>query len=137
MHARRFRQPSTALGHSERFKPEPLVLSVVRDTDAALLDLRSQRYYTLNEVGTRIWVLLSRGTEHAVIVELLAEEYDAPFEVIASDTRAIVDALVRARLVRPLDEDGSPTGRTTGRLRVPWVGGVWRMTVRGGRHGRG
>lgn len=137
MHARRFRQPSTALGMSERFKPEPLVLSVVRDTDAALLDLRSQRCYALNEVGTRIWVLLSRGTEHAVIVELLAEEYDAPFDVIASDTRAIVDELVRARLVRPMDGGGSPTRRTTGTLRVPWMGGVWRMTVRGGRHGRG
>jgi hypothetical protein len=109
----------------------------VRDTDAALLDLRSQRYFTLNEVGTRIWVLLSRGTEHAVIVELLAEEYDAPFDVIADDTRAILAALLRARLVRPVDEDGSPAERTTGRLRLPWMGGEWRLTVRGGRHGRG
>ena len=137
MHARKFSRPSTALGHSERFKPEPLVLSVVRDKDAALLDLRSQRYFTLNEVGTRIWVLLSKGTEHAVIVELLAEEYDAPFDVIASDTRAIVDALVRARLVRPLDVGGSPAGRKTDTLRVRWTGGPWRMSLRGGRHGRG
>ena len=137
MHARKFSRPSTALGHSERFKPEPLVLSVVRDKDAALLDLRSQRYFTLNEVGTRIWVLLSKGTEHAVIVELLAEEYDAPFDVIASDTRAIVDALVRARLVRPLDGGGSPAGRKADTLRVRWTGGPWRMSLRGGRHGRG
>lgn len=137
MHARKFRQPSTALGHSERFKPEPLVLSVVRDRNAALLDLRSQRCFTLNEVGTRIWVLLSKGTEHAVIVELLAEEYDAPFDVIADDTRAILAALSRARLVRPVHGGGSPPGRTTGRLRVPWMGGVWKMTVEGGLHGRG
>ena len=137
MHARNSSRPSTALGHSERFTPEQLVLSVVRDTDAALLDLRSQRYFTLNEVGTRIWELLSKGTEHAVIVELLAEEYDAPFDVIASDTRATVAALVKARLVRPMDEDGAPTGRPTDELRVPWVARAWRMTVRGGRHGRG
>ncbi|HEU6452592.1 MAG TPA: PqqD family protein [Gemmatimonadaceae bacterium] len=136
MHARKSSRPSTALGHSGRFKPEPLVLSVVRNRDATLLDLRSQRYFTLNEVGTRIWVLLSKGTEHAVIAELLAEEYDAPFDVIASDTSAIVDALVKARLVRPLDEDGSPAGRTTRRLRIPWLGGSWRISVRGGRHGR-
>ena len=130
MHARKSTRPSTALGHSGRFKPEPLVLSVVRDGDAALLDLRSQRYFTLNEVGTRIWVLLSKGTEHAVIAELLAEEYDAPFDVIARDTNAIVDALVKARLVRPLDEGGSPPGRTTGRLRIPWLSGRWRISVR-------
>ena len=137
MHARKFSRPSTALGHSERFKPETLVMSGGRDSDAALLDLRSQRYFTLNEVGTRIWVLLSEGTEHAVIVELLAEEYDAPFDVIAADTRAILTTLMRARLVRPMDGGGSPARRTTDRLRLPWVGGAWRMTVRGGRHGRG
>ena len=129
MHARKSSRPSTALGHSGRFKPEPLVLSVVRDRDAALLDLRSQRYFTLNEVGTRIWVLLSKGTEHAVIVELLAEEYDAPFDVIASDTGAIVDALVTARLVRPLDEGGSRAGYRTDRLRGPWISEAW-ATIR-------
>ena len=137
MHARKFSRPSTALGHSERFKPEPLVLSVVRDRDAALLDLRSQRCFTLNEVGTRIWVLLSRGTEQAVIAELLAEEYDAPFDVIVDDTQAILAALSRARLVRPVDAGGSPARRTAGRLRLPWIGGGWKMTVKGGRHGRG
>ncbi len=129
MHARKSHRPSTALGHSGRFKPEPLVLSVVRDRDAALLDLRSQRYFTLNEVGRRIWVLLSRGTEHAVIVELLAEEYDAPFEVIASDTSAIVDALVKARLVRAVDEGGSGAGYRTDRLRGPWISEAW-ATIR-------
>ncbi|HEU4585889.1 MAG TPA: PqqD family protein [Gemmatimonadaceae bacterium] len=136
MHARNSRRPSTALGHSERFKPEPLVLSVVHDTDSALLDLRSQRWFTLNEVGTRIWVLLSRGTEHAVIVELLAEEYDAPFDVIADDTRAILSALVSARLVQPIAGSGSPSGRATERLRAPWMCRVWRTTLMEGLHGR-
>jgi hypothetical protein len=129
MHARRFGPPSTALGHSERFKPETLVLSVVYDTHAALLDLRSERCFTLNEVGTRIWVLLSRGTEYAVIVELLAEEYDAPFDVIADDTSAIVDALVKARLVRPMGGDAPPAGYRTDRLRGPWINEVW-ATIR-------
>lgn len=137
MRARRFDPPSTALGHSERFKPELLVLSVVHDTETALLDLRSERYFTLNEVGTRIWTLLSKGTEHAVIVELLAEEYDAPFDVIAADTRAILAELVRARLVRPILEGDPPTARTTERLRAPWMDRVWRTAITGGRHGRG
>lgn len=121
MDAGRFRQRSTVLGHSERFKPEPLVLSVVQDTDTALLDLRCKRCYTLNEVATRIWVLLSSGTEYAVMVELLAEEYDAPLDVIAADTRAILKALMGARLVRPTGGDVPPAGYTSDRLRVPWI----------------
>ena len=48
-------------GSSERFTPEPHVVSVVQDTDTALLDVRSERYFTLNEVGTRIWELLAEG----------------------------------------------------------------------------
>jgi hypothetical protein len=134
MHAGRYRQPSTALGRSERFKPETLVMSIVRDTDAALLDLRSERCFTLNEVGARIWVLLSQGTECAVIAELLAEEYDAPLHVIAADTRATLAALVRARLARPIAGCDHPAGRPTDNLRGqcgpygPCVGGVWATT---------
>ncbi|HEY9515175.1 MAG TPA: PqqD family protein [Gemmatimonadaceae bacterium] len=87
-------------GSSERFTPEPHVVSVVQDTDTALLDVRSERYFTLNEVGTRIWELLAEGTEVAVIAELLAEEYDAPIDAIAADTRTLLTALEKARLVR-------------------------------------
>jgi hypothetical protein len=96
----KFRAPEVTLGHSDRFVPAPQVLSVVQDTDTALLDLRSERYFTLNEVGTRIWELLSEGTEFAVMVELLAEEYDAPIEVIEGDARHILAALLKSRLMR-------------------------------------
>lgn len=89
-----------SLGSPERFTPEPHVVSVVQHVDTALLDLRSERYFTLNEVGTRIWELLADGTEVAVIIELLAEEYDAPIQLIEADTQALLSALVKARLVR-------------------------------------
>lgn len=96
----KFRVPTVTLGNSDRYAPEAQVLSVVTDTNTALLDLHSERYFTLNEVGTRIWELLGEGTELAVIVELLTEEYEAPFEVIEADARAVIAALLKARLVR-------------------------------------
>jgi hypothetical protein len=96
----KFRTPEVTLGRSDRFVPAPQVLSVVQEEDTALLDLRSERYFTLNEVGTRIWELLGEGTEVAVIVELLAEEYEAPIEVIEADTYDVLEALLKARLVR-------------------------------------
>ena len=96
----KFRALEVRLGKSDRFVPAPQVLSVVQDTDTALLDLRSERYFTLNEVGTRIWELLGEGTEFAVMVELLAEEYDAPSEAIAADARTLLTRLERSGLVR-------------------------------------
>lgn len=92
----------TVLGSSERFVPESYVVSVVQDVDTALLDIRSERYFTLNEVGTRVWELLGEGTEIAVIAELLAEEYDAPFDTIEVDLHVLISALVNAGLVRPV-----------------------------------
>ncbi len=83
-----------------RLTPSPHVVSVVQDTDTALLDLRSERYFTLNEVGTRIWALLGEGTEVAMIIELLAEEYDAPIHAIEADTRTLLAAMHKAGLVR-------------------------------------
>jgi hypothetical protein len=92
--------PATS-GATERLAPAPQVVSVVQDTDTALLDLRSERYFTLNEVGTRIWALLGEGTEVAMIIELLAEEYDAPIGAIEEDTRALLAGMRKAGLVRP------------------------------------
>ena len=91
----------TAPGAPERLMPAPQVVSVIQDTDTALLDVRSERYFTLNEVGTRIWAWLAEGTEVSMIVELLAEEYDAPMSAIEADTRALLTALRKAGLVRP------------------------------------
>ena len=97
----KFQMPAS-LGQSNRYTPATQVLSVVQETDTALLDLRSEKYFTLNEVGTRIWELLGEGTEIAMIVELLAEEYDAPVEAIRTDTLALLAALHAAGLVRPI-----------------------------------
>jgi hypothetical protein len=84
----------------QRFEPSPHVVSVVQDTDTALLDARTERYYTLDEVGTRIWALLVEGADVATIIDRLAEEYDAPAATIETDTHALLAALENAALVR-------------------------------------
>jgi hypothetical protein len=85
----------------ERFAPSPHAVSVTQGTDTALLDVISERYYTLNAVGTRIWELLTQGTAVTVIIELLAEEYAAPIHAIQEDTWALLTALQKAGLVKP------------------------------------
>jgi hypothetical protein len=85
-----------------RFIPAPHVVSVVQDTDTALLDVQRERYYTLDEVGTRVWALLGEGAEVPAIVEQLKVEYDAPAEVIEADVRALLAELHKAALVRAI-----------------------------------
>lgn len=50
-----------------------------------------ERYYSLDEVGTRVWSLLGDGADVPAVIARLSEEFDAPVEQIAGD----VDAFLR------------------------------------------
>jgi len=75
--------------HTAQLKPNPdVVFTRFDETSAALLNLRSKRYYTLNETGARIWELMESGEGPAAIVARL----EAEFEVTETDARDAVDA---------------------------------------------
>jgi len=58
-----------------------------------LLDPRTGGYFSLSEVGARIWELCDGSTSVDEIAQRVAEEYDAPLETIRSDTLELVDEL--------------------------------------------
>jgi len=68
----------------------PHVRSVVHGERTILLDLRRERYYGLDEVGTRVWALLSSGADVPTILAKLTEEFDAPAERIETDLTALL-----------------------------------------------
>lgn len=67
--------------------------------EAVLLDLASETYFGLNEVGSRIWSLLPDATSLATIHAALCEEFDAPAELIERDLLALATDLSKAGLV--------------------------------------
>lgn len=96
---------SAATAH---FVPAPYVVAAVHGTDTALLDMRAERYYTLDAVGSRVWQLLSgRHTVQQIAVEL-GEEFDAPLDRIESDLRALLDRLEEASLIVPTQDALTP-----------------------------
>ncbi len=64
------------------------------------MDVARGTYFSLDEVGGRIWDLLSLPTNAEVIVATLAEEYNAPEEKIALDLVALLDRLEQAHLLQ-------------------------------------
>lgn len=87
-----------------RFLTSPYVVAAVHGTDTALLDMRAERYYTLDAVGSRVWELLSAGhTVQQMAVEL-GEEFDAPLDRIESDLRALLSRLEETSLIVPTQE---------------------------------
>jgi hypothetical protein len=73
-----------------------------RGPDAAtiLLDTSSGRYYTLDDVGGRIWELCDGTKTVNEIATALGEEYDAPLEQIRADLVELLEDLSSDGLVR-------------------------------------
>ncbi|HEV8148651.1 MAG TPA: PqqD family protein [Gemmatimonadales bacterium] len=68
--------------------------------EAVLLELTRQCYYSLDEVGSRIWALLEQGHTPESIVAQLLSEYDTTEAVLRHDLQALLNQLADAGLVR-------------------------------------
>jgi Coenzyme PQQ synthesis protein D (PqqD) len=75
------------------------VLAQAAGDTVILLTPDSGEYFTLNEVGGRIWELADGSRSVAEIVGLLAEEYDAPLDEIQADALEVLSQLAEERLV--------------------------------------
>jgi len=64
------------------------------------------QYYSLNEIGNRIWELCDGSRSVRQVVSILCEEYDGPAEIVNSDALELLEELVLADL---LMEESQPS----------------------------
>jgi len=67
--------------------------------EAVLLDLASETYFGLDEVGTRIWQLLQGHSRLRTVFESLRDEYDVEPERLEQDLLKLIGELADAGLV--------------------------------------
>ena len=75
------------------------VLAQTAGDTVILLTPDSGEYFTLNEVGGRIWELADGSRSVAEIVTVLVEEYEAPLEEIQADALEVLGELAEEGLV--------------------------------------
>jgi hypothetical protein len=78
----------------------PEVLYQELSGESVLLNLSSGKYYGLDEVGTRIWTVL---TEHRNIndaLNILLDEYDVDQERLSKDMILLIEDLVKNGLIQ-------------------------------------
>ena len=68
--------------------------------ESVLLNLDSECYFGLDEVGTRMWNALAAAPSTAAACEALLAEYDVAPEQLRADLDAFVAQLAAAGLVR-------------------------------------
>lgn len=84
---------------SDRFNISDEVLSQEVNGETVLLDLDGESYFGLNEVGTRIWQLITAEQTVAEVLSILSDEYDASAEQLDNDVSELLAKLADAGLV--------------------------------------
>jgi hypothetical protein len=83
----------------KRITSRPDVLVRELRGESVLLDLASERYFGLDEVGTGMWRALTGSPSVEQAIALLLEEYDVPPDRLREDVASFVDTLSSAGLV--------------------------------------
>lgn len=87
------------MNEERRFRAAEHVVATQQVDTTILLDIRRGKYYTLNQVGGRIWALLADGATASSVKQCLAKEFDVPPEKLAADVESFIVTLDSSRLI--------------------------------------
>jgi hypothetical protein len=75
-----------------------------------LFNLDDGQYYSLNEIGNRIWELCDGSRSVGQVVSILCAEYDSPAQTVNSDALELLEELVLADLLMEGPQPGADPG---------------------------
>jgi hypothetical protein len=75
------------------------VIDRVVDEEALLIHLQSGTYFSLNQVGTRVWEIMDGSKTVAELAAVIASEYEVSQEQAQTDVSNLVNELVEEKLV--------------------------------------
>ncbi len=94
-----FYTAETMISLQQKFTLSKEVLSQEVDEESVLLDMKSESYFGLDEVGTRIWQLLKNGSDLQNVFEILLAEYEVGEDELKKDLQEHIAQLVDAGLI--------------------------------------
>lgn len=90
--------PTTAA--TTLMRPAPRVAFQQIGVETVLLDLDTERYFSLDGIGAQVWQWIVEGVGRDEIERRLVEGYDAPAATICADLAGLLTQLAEAGLVR-------------------------------------
>jgi len=76
-----------------RISLQPKVIFQKVNQEAVLLDMSSEQYYALNELGLRLWELVSEDENLDLAITRLLDEYDVDEDDLRRDILAWIDEM--------------------------------------------
>ncbi len=77
--------------------PETLINII--EGESVLLNLKNESYYGLDEVGTRMWELLTTSDSIQAAYEKLLDEYEVEAETLRNDLGEMIENLIENGLL--------------------------------------
>ena len=91
--------PISSISFSDRVRvPEDVLISNLQD-ESVILNLNSERYFGLDNVGTRMLTVLSTSNSIEAAYELLLTEYDVDPHLLRRDLMSLIENLVEQGLL--------------------------------------
>jgi hypothetical protein len=94
-----FKQSEMVIPFSTRISIPPDVLVSALAGESVLLNLKSEKYFGLDEVGTRMWGVLTSAGSIQEAYETLLAEYDVEAELLRKDLTDLIEKLVEQGLI--------------------------------------
>jgi hypothetical protein len=92
-----------------RINTSHVVHEIFEDGEAAIINLKSGTYYSLNPVGASIWSLIEQRRSPADIVARILQRYDGSLPRVTDDVNGLITSLQGEDLIAP-DESGEDLG---------------------------
>ena len=89
----------TAIAFERSFRAPGHVLVRELSGESVLLNLESETYFGLDEVGTRMWALLTTAPSVQEAFEALCRDYDVEPETLRRDLEALIARLLEKGLL--------------------------------------
>jgi len=84
---------------TQKISLSPDALAQELSGETVILDLPSESYFGLNEVGTRVWQLIQEHNELQKVFEIMLEEFEVEPEKLEQDISNFCEDLVKSGLV--------------------------------------
>lgn len=85
----------------------PDTLINVIEGESVLLNLKSESYFGLDQVGTRMWTLLTASDSIQSAYEALLDEYDVAADTLKQDMQDLIQKLIANGLVEVAGEQAA------------------------------
>ena len=91
--------PISSISFSDRVRvPDEVLISNLQE-ESVILNLNSERYFGLDNVGTRMLSVLSESESIEAAYEALLTEYDVDPQVLRQDLTSLIEKLIEQGLV--------------------------------------